>query len=160
MSGGWSPVVHLWSHCGGKLNWDETNAMFSPDPARPPLGADGNGFVLTAGTASGDLGTAAAMKNAITAGRQATNGAGFTPVEGAAPVVVANDEDPMMPIWSMPQGAPYKLRLKSWLDFQNDVKVSDVRLAAQEATKVSNTLNATPPSGWPQTRENSPTSTV
>ena len=23
MSGGWSPVVHLWSHCGGKLIWDE-----------------------------------------------------------------------------------------------------------------------------------------
>ncbi|PKP83228.1 MAG: sarcosine oxidase subunit alpha family protein, partial [Alphaproteobacteria bacterium HGW-Alphaproteobacteria-2] len=22
MSGGWSPVVHLWSHCGGKLLWD------------------------------------------------------------------------------------------------------------------------------------------
>ncbi|MBU0862649.1 MAG: (2Fe-2S)-binding protein, partial [Alphaproteobacteria bacterium] len=22
MSGGWSPVVHLWSHCGGKLVWD------------------------------------------------------------------------------------------------------------------------------------------
>ncbi len=23
MSGGWSPVVHLWSHCGGKLTWDD-----------------------------------------------------------------------------------------------------------------------------------------
>ncbi|MEM7490724.1 MAG: 2Fe-2S iron-sulfur cluster-binding protein, partial [Pseudomonadota bacterium] len=23
MSGGWSPAVHLWSHCGGKLAWDE-----------------------------------------------------------------------------------------------------------------------------------------
>ena len=23
MSGGWSPVVHLWSHCGGKLIWDD-----------------------------------------------------------------------------------------------------------------------------------------
>ncbi|KGB80575.1 sarcosine oxidase subunit alpha, partial [Rhodovulum sp. NI22] len=23
MSGGWSPVVHLWSHCGGKLLWDD-----------------------------------------------------------------------------------------------------------------------------------------
>ena len=27
MSGGWSPVVHLWSHCGGKLDWDEGQAM-------------------------------------------------------------------------------------------------------------------------------------
>jgi sarcosine oxidase subunit alpha len=32
----------------------------------------------------------------------------------------------------MPQGAGIKLRSKAWLDFQNDVKVSDVQLAAQE----------------------------
>ncbi|WP_372834164.1 2Fe-2S iron-sulfur cluster-binding protein, partial [Puniceibacterium confluentis] len=31
MSGGWSPVVHLWSHCGGKLVWDEQQAFFRPD---------------------------------------------------------------------------------------------------------------------------------
>src|SRR5690606_5409937 len=43
MSGGWSPVVHLWSHCGGKLVWDRDQALFRPDPARPPLGADGRG---------------------------------------------------------------------------------------------------------------------
>jgi len=30
MSGGWSPVVHLWSHCGGKLIWDAEQAMFRP----------------------------------------------------------------------------------------------------------------------------------
>ncbi|PCJ76411.1 MAG: sarcosine oxidase subunit alpha [Rhodobacteraceae bacterium] len=132
MSGGWSPVVHLWSHCGGKLNWDEGNAMFSPDPNRPPLGADGNGFVLTAGTASGDLQTAPALENAIAAGHQAATEAGFTPVDHAAPVVEIPTEEPMLPVWSMPQNAPYKLRSKSWLDFQNDVKVSDVRLAAQE----------------------------
>jgi sarcosine oxidase subunit alpha len=32
----------------------------------------------------------------------------------------------------MPQGAAYKLRMKAWLDYQNDVKVSDVQLAARE----------------------------
>ncbi|HUF56807.1 MAG TPA: 2Fe-2S iron-sulfur cluster-binding protein, partial [Thermohalobaculum sp.] len=42
MSGGWSPVVHLWSHCGGKLRWDEDAAMFRPAPERgQPLGHDG-----------------------------------------------------------------------------------------------------------------------
>ncbi len=38
----------------------------------------------------------------------------------------------MLPVWMMPQGASYKLRSKMWLDFQNDVKVSDVQLAARE----------------------------
>ena len=46
MSGGWSPVVHLYSHCGGKLAWDAAEAMFRPDPDRPPLGADGKGNVI------------------------------------------------------------------------------------------------------------------
>ena len=41
MAGGWSPVVHLWSHCGGKLTWDEDHGMFRPDPARPATGAPG-----------------------------------------------------------------------------------------------------------------------
>jgi sarcosine oxidase subunit alpha len=41
MSGGWSPVVHLWSHCGGKLTWDDAHAMFRPDATRPPISHDG-----------------------------------------------------------------------------------------------------------------------
>ena len=32
----------------------------------------------------------------------------------------------------MPQGASHPLRAKAWLDFQNDVKVTDVQLAARE----------------------------
>ncbi|MEL6171651.1 MAG: glycine cleavage T C-terminal barrel domain-containing protein, partial [Pseudomonadota bacterium] len=42
------------------------------------------------------------------------------------------EEAPIEPVWVMPQGASLKLRSKSWLDFQNDVKVSDVQLAARE----------------------------
>ena len=36
MSGGWSPVVHLWSHCGGKLIWDAAQAHFRAT-ARPAM---------------------------------------------------------------------------------------------------------------------------
>ncbi len=48
MSGGHSPVVHLYSHCGGKVMWDEAQAMFRPDTARPPTGADGAAMVIAA----------------------------------------------------------------------------------------------------------------
>jgi sarcosine oxidase subunit alpha len=41
-------------------------------------------------------------------------------------------EGPILPVWMMPQGAPYAKRAKAWLDFQNDVKVSDMELAARE----------------------------
>ncbi|MFT4793639.1 MAG: sarcosine oxidase subunit alpha [Paracoccaceae bacterium] len=131
MSGGWSPIVHLWSHCGGKLNWDDANAMFCPDPARPPLGHDGAGFVATAGTASGHLRTAGALTDAAAAGIACAAALGF---DGAmqAPTAQDADEAPMLPIWIMPAGAGSSLRAKAFLDFQNDVKVADVQLAARE----------------------------
>ena len=132
MSGGWSPVVHLWSHCGGKLNWDEASALFRPDPARPPLGHDGQGFVIAAGSANGYLDASDALTDAWGAGTRAANDMGRVADTEAAPDVSVPSERPMAAVWNMPQGAGKKLKAKSFLDFQNDVKVSDVDLAAQE----------------------------
>ena len=101
MSGGWSPVVHLFSHCGGKLLWDETISAFIPDAKRPPLNHDGSAMVEVVGSAAGDLDLT------------------------GTPVAIP-------PVWVMPQGAPIQLRSKMWLDYQNDVKVSDVQLASRE----------------------------
>ncbi|MEN9012562.1 MAG: sarcosine oxidase subunit alpha family protein [Yoonia sp.] len=132
MSGGWSPVVHLWSHCGGKLIWDGMQAMFRPDAEKPPLGADGQGFVTAAGIANGHLFTAEGIADGHAAGRAAAKLAGTTGKAGVAPMGEDAAEGPISPVWLMPQGAKQSLRSKAWLDFQNDVKVSDVQLAAQE----------------------------
>ncbi len=132
MSGGWSPVVHLWSHCGGKLNWDDAQSMFRPDPKRPPMNQNGIGYVTAAGVANGLLSTADVLSDAFAAGADAAKTAGATGKVGAAPSGADAVEAPISPVWLMPQGASYKLRSKAWLDFQNDVKVSDVQLAAQE----------------------------
>ena len=132
MSGGWSPVVHLWSHCGGKLIWDEAQAHFRPDASRPPLGDDGNGFVVAAGSADGEMGLGAALKNASAAGSKAAEAAGFPAKTVAAPEAADSEEAAMEAVWLMPAQADVKLRMKSWLDYQNDVKVSDVQLAARE----------------------------
>ena len=126
MSGGWSPVVHLWSHCGGKLIWDAEQAMFRPDPARGPTGADGTVFVSAAGTANGHLTTSEVLADAALAGAKAV-GAEVAPPQG-----FDEAQEPIKPVWMMPENAKHKLRSKAWLDFQNDVKVSDVQLAAQE----------------------------
>jgi sarcosine oxidase subunit alpha len=131
MSGGWSPVVHLWSHCGGKLIWDEAQAHFRPDPANPPKGAKGEGFVVPAGAANGAGDLASVLSDAHDAGQAAAKAMGGKP-KGKAPKASTSEEAPMQPVWLMPQGAGIKLRMKSWLDYQNDVKVSDVQLAARE----------------------------
>ncbi|SHL51956.1 sarcosine oxidase subunit alpha [Roseovarius marisflavi] len=132
MSGGWSPVVHLWSHCGGKLTWDAERAHFRPDPTKPPLGASGEGFVIATGAANGAADLATTLADADAAGKAAAKATGHKPKSAAAPQGSASDEAPLMPVWLMPQGAGINLRMKSWLDYQNDVKVSDVQLAARE----------------------------
>ncbi|MGJ8626670.1 MAG: sarcosine oxidase subunit alpha family protein [Sulfitobacter sp.] len=133
MSGGWSPVVHLWSHCGGKLRWDTTHACFSPDVDNPPKGADGLGFVTPAGTAAGIFALDDVLHDAHAAADGVVVTLGFKLPKGiAAPHAERRIDAPMAPVWMMPQGASVKLREKAWLDYQNDVKVSDVRLAAQE----------------------------
>ncbi|MDT8328727.1 MAG: glycine cleavage T C-terminal barrel domain-containing protein, partial [Roseovarius sp.] len=132
MSGGWSPVVHLWSHCGGKLIWDAERAHFRPDPSKPPLGATGEGFVIATGAANGAADLAATLADGDAAGKAAALATGHKPKSAAAPQGSASDEAPLMPVWLMPQGAGINLRMKSWLDYQNDVKVSDVQLAARE----------------------------
>ncbi len=132
MSGGWSPVVNLWSHCGGKLEWDDMNAHFRPDPDRPPKGADGGGFVRAAGAANGADSVAETLADADSQGRAAALATGHRKRRRAAPKAADEAMQPMQPVWLMPQGAGRRLRQKIWLDFQNDVKVSDVQLAARE----------------------------
>ena len=132
MSGGWSPVVHLWSHCGGKLTWDETQAHFRPDASRPPVNDAGEAFVIPAGSANGEMTTGAALKDADKAAKDALRALGMTPKRKAAPKAADQPEQPMQPVWIMPQGAGVRKRMKMWLDYQNDVKVSDIQLAARE----------------------------
>ncbi|MDB2337568.1 sarcosine oxidase subunit alpha family protein [Amylibacter sp.] len=132
MSGGWSPIVHLWSHCGGKLNWDNDNAMFRPDADRPPLGADGSGFVIVGGSANGYLKADDSIKDAISQGKKVAKQVGFKPIKSKNITVDVEAEAEIEQIWQMPQGMSVKLQAKTFLDYQNDVKVSDVRLAARE----------------------------
>ncbi|MGI9395352.1 MAG: glycine cleavage T C-terminal barrel domain-containing protein, partial [Boseongicola sp.] len=132
MSGGWSPVVHLWSHCGGKLIWDNASAHFRPEPDRAPTGADGRSFVLTGGSASGELMTRAVLVDAHHAGTRAAQSTGHNSQSRDAPKTPDEHPKLMEAVWNMPANAPYELRSKTWLDYQNDVKVTDVELAARE----------------------------
>jgi sarcosine oxidase subunit alpha len=132
MSGGWSPVVHLWSHCGGKLTWDADQACFRPDVDKAPTGDAGQAFVTPAGAANGSFALADILEDADHAARSAAAAVGHKLRKSKSPQALRETEAPMAPVWLMPAQADITLRSKAWLDYQNDVKVSDIQLAAQE----------------------------
>ncbi len=133
MSGGWSPAVHLFSHTGGKLRWDDDQAMFRPAPERAaPIGPDGEVNTFVAGTADGYLGTAEALADAVEDGARAAAGAGFDGPAPTAPAVEEAGSEPLKPLWFSPGPGKYAHGTKHFLDYQNDVTAADVELAARE----------------------------
>ncbi|MGF1552845.1 MAG: sarcosine oxidase subunit alpha family protein [Paracoccaceae bacterium] len=133
VSGGWSPVVHLYSHCGGKLTWDDERLMFRPAPERgAPLGADGAINTICAGTANGHLATKAALADALAVGRRAAADLGFEPGEAREFAVEEPEEAPIRAHWFSPSKAKLRHGAKHFVDFQNDVTAADVYLAARE----------------------------
>ena len=140
MAGGWSPVVHLWSHAGGKVRWDSARAMYRPDVS--PLGRDGEAMVVAVGGASGALTTgeviadvyekmAASFETLAMLAPQDERSRPH-PEEGQRPVSKYMSEAPIQPLWFTPAPGKNGGGNKHFLDFQNDVTAADVALAARE----------------------------
>jgi sarcosine oxidase subunit alpha len=106
VSGGLTPVVHLWRHAGGKLDWHEGLSAFVP--ARPPNG------MAAIGAANGtfDFELAIAEAKAVVLNR---------------PVPESTTRYQITPHWPEPNS-----KGRQWIDFQHDVTLKDVELAARE----------------------------
>ncbi len=108
LSGGWSPTVHLYAQARGRLRYDEALAALTP--------VGGVAGVGVAGAANG----AFTLDEALRDGHRAGGGAGAAPNAPAGQYRIeagwpkADDEG------------------RRWIDFQNDVTVKDVALAARE----------------------------
>jgi len=122
-SGGWNPAVHLHTQAKGKLRFDDALAAFVPDTATQRVRSAGAGrgtFTLAEGLAEG-----------FAAGAEAARMAGY----GEVPVPTTPDTSPdhsapLKAYW-LPHAAVTRGE-KCFLDFQNDVTVADLRLAARE----------------------------
>ncbi len=134
MSGGWSPVVHLYSHCGGKLNWDYEAAMFRPAPERgAPIGADGQINTVCAGASNGAMSVGEGLADAIEVARAAAKDLGLkVGRKSAAAKVEELGQGALQPLWFAPSQGKYAHGTKHFLDYQNDVTAADVELAARE----------------------------
>ena len=108
LSGGWSPTVHLYAQARGKLRYDDARG------ALVPMGGVGN--LIVVGAANGAFTLAEALRE----GHEAGGGEGGAP---NAPVGHYSVEA------SWPKADDEGRR---WIDFQNDVTLKDVALAARE----------------------------
>jgi sarcosine oxidase subunit alpha len=124
MSGGWNPVVHLFSQSRGKLRFDEATACFVPE-----FSVQSEASV---GAANGSFDLAAGLREGARAGEAAAASAGFTAGEPLQlPQVAIREEVPLRPLWQVPC-TPGGRAAKHFVDFQNDVTAADLQLAARE----------------------------
>ncbi|MFT4000914.1 MAG: sarcosine oxidase subunit alpha [Rhizobium sp.] len=120
MSGGFSPVIHLACHRGGKPIWSEDNAAFLAP-------TNLSGIELT-GAVSAVNGIAACLRDGARKGAALAENLGFAatpPIFG----MVENDIEarPAKALWSIPG-----IKAKAFVDYQNDVHRKDLGLAVSE----------------------------
>ncbi len=106
VSGGMTPLVHLWRHAGGKLDWCTERQAFLP-------GAAPEGMVAI-GAAGGTFDLDAALAEARAAG-------------SGVPADAIPSRYKLTPLWPEPGS-----KGRQWIDFQHDVTLKDVELAARE----------------------------
>jgi sarcosine oxidase, subunit alpha len=119
MAGGWTPAVHLHSHAGGKLHFDETIAAFVPDGAHDKC--------WSAGACNGRFAHNDAVADGRHAGLVACAAAGFATSPGAAPQTAAPSPGALLARWETGDGTG-----KAFVDVAADVTADDIRLAVRE----------------------------
>ena len=126
MSGGYSPAVHLFSQSQGQLAYDEGLAAFVPGESRQAE--------RSAGAARGTWSLSQCLAEGVEAGAAAAEAAnaGTVSTSPSPPTAGKGEwrENPLLPLWTVP--LPEGRRAKRFVDFQNDVTVDDVALAARE----------------------------
>ncbi|MFM0740473.1 sarcosine oxidase subunit alpha family protein [Paraburkholderia xenovorans] len=124
MSGGWSPVLHLFAQSGGKAHWHDDKACFVPGKA---MQAE-----TSVGACAGDFTLGRGIRFAVDAGVEAARAAGHI-VSRPNPVqVVEIAETKMQPLWLVGGRELAARGPKQFVDFQNDVSAADIFLAARE----------------------------
>lgn len=126
-SGGFSPVVHLFSQAGGKLAFDDDKAAFLPDKY-------GQSDCISIGAANGEFELAETLRSGTRAGVKAAKDVGFEGRRQARRYMVEAPEfGSVEACWLVPSTHPVgQGGVKHFVDFQNDTTAADIQLAARE----------------------------
>jgi sarcosine oxidase subunit alpha len=123
-SGGYSPVVHLASHLGGKPTWNADMLGFVP----------GEGFQqrVCTGAMNGVLALDAVLADGLAAGIKAAAEAGFTAASLPLPQTEVLIQEPSLALFQVPHDKPTARAPKQFVDLQNDVTAAGIELATRE----------------------------
>ncbi len=119
VSNGWNPTLNLTCHLGARPAWNEDINAFVPQSA--PSG------MSVGGAAAGHFSLQEALADGARLGAEAANEAGFPVTAPAAPTVEGEASSATDPLWRVKS-----TKGKTFVDFQNDVTVSDIALAHRE----------------------------
>lgn len=122
VSSGWNPNVHLHSQSGAKPVYDDEIFSFIPGQSRQ--------VEVSVGAAKGSFGLQDCLNQGLAAGNEAAKLTGFKGRAKNAPKADDDGAYSIEALWIAP--TPYNKTYKQFVDQQNDVKASDVNLAAQE----------------------------
>ena len=120
ISGGWSPIVNLVSHRGIKPIWNEDNLCFIPGEIKENI--------TVVGSARGIWNLNDCENSGIVGANETLNKLGIHKKEITFPKV-GGWVNPIEPLFEVKSK---KFPSKSFVDFQHDVTVDDVRLAHRE----------------------------
>jgi heterotetrameric sarcosine oxidase alpha subunit len=118
VAGGWNPSIGIASNLGDRPVWSEAIQAFvmaTPSPIMIPIGAAAGHFTLRE-----------ALTDGVRSAEAIARDLGRTVAKSAIPRTT-EDASEVKPLWHV--GAH---KTKAFVDFQNDVTDTDIRLAAQE----------------------------
>ncbi|GJN53581.1 sarcosine oxidase subunit alpha [Pseudomonas tohonis] len=124
-SGGYSPVVHLASHLGGKPTWREDILAFVP-------GEGGFQKRICAGAVNGVFALGDTLADGFEAGAKAAAEAGFKEVTGTLPKAEKRHEEATLALFQVPHDKSTARAPKQFVDLQNDVTSAGIELATRE----------------------------
>ncbi len=122
VSGFWTPSVHLASQSGNKLKYEEKIDAFIPDKKKQ--------HETSVGAANGSFTLEESLKNGFENGSNLSAKITETKTEIAIPNVNEKKYGAHDKFWCMP--LPKNENPKRFVDFQNDVSVSDIEIALRE----------------------------
>ncbi len=122
VSGFWTPSVHLASQSGNKLKYEEKIDAFIPDKKKQ--------HETSVGAANGSFTLEESLKNGFENGSNLSAKITDTKTEIVIPNVNEKKYGAHDKFWCMP--LPKNENPKRFVDFQNDVSVSDIEIALRE----------------------------